>query len=244
MFHFTAPVYYPINLITDDTIQIGLKLLMSSDNIDRIMHNQSHFLNAITDAIDNLKFINSSVDRTRSLKRSFSNGTSMHYGTAYHTRSPLEELINELMNLKLTIAHSASLTNIYTRLTGDLDEIIKRSNIEYDISMAYLFKRMLKETLIKGKHVTVCSEHAQLYDDSITETIYRYTWRDKFVVTCYVLGHIPYSRAALLRSRSMDQFKHGRADLAAALQHPRRLLTEYNAYTIAIDSINMKQGCI
>ena len=243
MFHFTTPAYCPTRPITDDTIHIGLKLLMCTDDIDRILSNQERFLNEITDAIDNLNFINCSVDRTCSLKRSFSNDMNIHYGTTYNTRSPLEELINELMNLKLTLAHSRS-ADIYTRLTRDLDEIIKRSNIEYDISMAYLFKVMLKETLIKGKHITVCSDHERLYDDSTTETTYRYTWRDKFIVTCYVLGHIPYTRAALLRARSMNQLKYGRADLASALQHPRRLLSEYNTYTIALDSINMKYGCI
>ena len=243
MFHSTASYHCSTRSITDDTIQIGLKLLMCTNKIDLILSNQERFLSEITEAIDNLKFINGSVDRTRLLKRSFSKDMNTHYGTTYNTRSPLEELINELMNLKLTLSHSSA-TNIYARLTGDLDEIIKRSNIEYDISMAYLFKLMLKETIVKGKHVTVCSDQDQLYDKAITETIYRYTWRDKFVVMCYILGHIPYTRTALLRARSMDQLKYGRADLESALKHPRRLLSEYNAYTIAIDSITMKCGCI
>lgn len=244
MFHHAALVqHYSNKLSIDDTIRVGLKLLMCTGDIEPIFNDTERFMNAIVEAIDNLRYINSIVDISRSHKRSLSSGVHNHYGTAYNTRAPLDELINELTKLKLNMSHSGP-QDIYNRLTVELDEIIRRSNLEYDISMAYLFKIMLKETLIKGKHVSKHNVSLPLCDGPVTDSIYRYTWRDKFIVTCYVLGHVPYTHAALARARRLNYLKYSRADITAALQHPRQLLTDYNAYMIAIDSINSCPGCI
>ena len=227
----------------DETIGTGLKLIICANNIDHLIDNQECFFGMIIEAIDNVKYINRSFEHVRSIKRSLSSDACHHYGNTYNSRLPLEELVNELSNLKLRLSHSQA-NNIYNRLTRDLDEIIKQSNIEHDISMAYLFKVMLKETLIKGKRTIVTINNNLSTDNHTNEKIYRYTWRDKFIVICYVLGHIPYINGALIRSRSTDRFKYGRADLIGALQHARRLLSDYAAHDIAIDSINMRYGCI
>ncbi len=244
MFHYSAPVqHYSGKPSIDDTIRVGLKLLMCTTDVEPVLNNPERFMNAIVEAIDNLKYINGAVNRSRLCKRSFSGDINIHCGTTYNTRSPLDELINELTILRLNMSHSRPL-DIYNRLTVEPDEIIRRSNIEYDISMAYLFKLMLKETLVKGKHINKHADRFSLYDGPITETIYRYTWRDKFIVTCYVLGHVPYTHAALTRARRLNYLKYGRADIITALQHPRQLLTDYNAYIIAIDSTDIGSGCL
>lgn len=244
MFHHAAPVHhYSGKLTIDDTIRIGLKLLMCTTDVEPVLNSPERFMNAIVEAIDNLKYINSTVDRSRLPKRSFSSSSHIHCGTTYNTRAPLDELINELTILESNMAHSRPL-DIYNRLTVELDEIVSQSNIEYDISMAYLFKLMLKETLVKGKHINKHADRFSLYDGPVTDAIYRYTWRDKFIVTCYVLGHVPYTHAALIRARRLNKLKYGRADIITALQHPRKLLTDYNAYIIAIDSTNNGPGCI
>lgn len=244
MFHYSqfAP-RVSHKVVIDDTIGTGLKLVICTNNIDHLIDNQDSFFGTIIEAIDNVKYINRSFDYMRSIKRSLSSDACLHYGNTYNSRLPLDELINELSNLKLRLSHSQT-NNIYNRLTRDLDEIIKRSNIEHDISMAYLFKVMLKETLIKGKHIINSKDTIRLYDNNPNETIYRYTWRDKFIVICYVLGHVPYINGALNRSRSADCCKYRRADLISALQHPRKLLSDHTTHEIAIDSINMRYGCI
>lgn len=244
MLHCSSPTSRRLNAMPiDDTIRIGLKLILCIDNIDTLITDQEQLLIPIIDAIDNIKIMTSTVNRRRIITRSFSCNAQAHHGSTYATRSPLEALINELMNLKLCLSHSRSV-NIYSRLTGYFDEIIKRSNIEYDISMAYLFKVMLKETLVKGKHKIITTSIDKLYDNQSNETIYHYTWRDKFIVICYVLGHMPYINGALIRSRSCNRYNCGSADLITALNHPRKLLTDYTAHDIAIDSINVRDDCI
>lgn len=244
MFHYAAPVQnYSAKPSIDDTIRVGLKLLMCTTDVEPVLNSPERYMKAIVEAIDNLKYINSIVDGSCLRKRSLSSDSHDCYGTTYNTRSPLDELINELTILRLNMAHSRPL-DIYNRLTVEPNEIIRRSNIEYDISMAYLFKLMLKETLVKGKHMNKHADRFSLYDGPVTDTVYRYTWRDKFIVTCYVLGHVPYTHAALTRARRLNKLKYARADIITALQYPRQLLIDYNAYIIAIDSINIGSGCI
>ena len=244
MFYYSPVTSYRLNAASiDDTVRLGLKLVLCTDNPEMIIANQEQSLIPIINAIDNIKLITDIVNRKRIITRSFSCDAHIHYGSTYAARSPLDELVNELTNLKLCLSHARSI-DIYSRLTGNLNEIISRSKIEYDVSLAYLFKLMLKETLVKGKHVKITHDTNQLYDNNTNETIYRYTWRDKFIVICYVLGNLPYINGALIRSRSMKHFKHGNIDLKIALNRPRKLLSEYTAYDIAIDSINTRFGCI
>ena len=242
MFRYSPVTSHRLNVMQiDDTIRIGLKLILRIDSVDMFIDNQEQTLIPIINATENIKLITGTVNRKRMMTRSISCDAHIHYGSTYAAHSPLEELINELMNLKICLSHEQSI-NIYSRLTGDFDEIIRRSTIEYDISMAYLFKLMLKETLIKGKHITITSDVNQLCDNHTYETIYRYTWRDKFIVICYVLGHIPYIHGALIRSRSTKPSKYGIIDLITALTHPRRVLADHTAYDIAIGSINSRAG--
>lgn len=147
-----------------------------------------------------------------------------------HYRKP--SLLDVLNNVRQSLKHSPNTICplIAKRLNGSLTEIINRSLIEHDISMAYMFKLIIKEVFIKGFRVTSLP-------DNPSYRVY-YTWTEKLYVFCYLVHNMPIINGALQRARKTEYSRYYTVNLPAALNHARGVIKNHSPIDIIRDSLH------
>ena len=125
------------------------------------------------------------------------------------------KLFNVLKYIQTTFMHHPENIghSVYMHLNNRLTDIIKKSTIEHDISIAYLIKRVIKEILINSTS---------------------YTWKDKLEAFYYICGHMRYLEAAAVRS---NRFKRQSVDLISSLNHVKQLTEQKTLMEVIRDSI-------
>ena len=103
--------------------------------------------------------------------------------------------------------------SVYIKLNDKLTDIIKKSTIEYDISMAYLLKYIIKEILVNGTH---------------------YSWKDKLETFYYICSQLRFIEVANMRS---NKYTHQAVDLISSLNRIRQLSERKPLMEIIRDSI-------
>lgn len=136
---------------------------------------------------------------------------------------PSTNIIKVLKLIQTTFMHYPEDISrcVYTKLNDKLTEIIKKSTIEYDISMAYLLKSIIKEILLNGVRRT-------------DNTTYRYTWKDRLETFYYLCGQLRFIEAATMRS---NNYTHQSVDLISSLNHARQLTKRQPLMDIIRDSL-------
>ena len=128
---------------------------------------------------------------------------------------PVTDIIRILKHIQTIFMHRPEniSRSVYTKLNDKLTDIIKKSTIEYDISIAYLLKYIIKEILVNGT---------------------RYSWKDKLEAFYYICGQLRFIDVATIRS---NKYMHQAVDLISSLNHVRRLTKRQPLMEIIRDSI-------
>ena len=112
---------------------------------------------------------------------------------------------------------------IYMHLNDRLTDIIKKSAIEHDISIAYLIKRVIKEILINGiRYIN-------------NDNVYRYTWKDKLEAFYYICGYMRCIEAASMRANRSNHCQS--VDLISSLNRVRQLTERKTLIEIINESL-------
>ena len=136
---------------------------------------------------------------------------------------PLTKIIKVLKLIQTTFMHHPEDISrcVYEKLNNKLTDIIKKSTIEHDISMAYLLKCIIKEILVNGLH-------------RMDNTTYKYTWKDKLEAFYYICGQLRFIEAATMRS---NKYVRQSVDLILSLNNARQLIKRQPLMEIITESI-------
>ena len=136
---------------------------------------------------------------------------------------PSTNIIKALKLIQTTFMHYPEDISrcVYIKLNDKLTEIIKKSTIEHDISIAYLLKSIIKEILLKGVRRT-------------DNTTYRYTWKDRLETFYYLCDQLRFIEAATMRS---NNYTHQSVDMISSLNRVRQLTKRQPLMEIIRDSI-------
>lgn len=143
-------------------------------------------------------------------------------GKEFINDNPDTNIIKVLRHVQATFMHHPEdiCRSVYIKLNDKLTDIIKKSTIEHDISLAYLLKCIIKEILINGARYT--------------DNTYRYTWKDKLEAFYYICGQLRFIEAATMRSKSCACRS---VDLISSLNHARQLTKRMPLMEIIRDSL-------
>lgn len=129
--------------------------------------------------------------------------------------NPETKIIKVLKYIQTTFMHHPDdiRRSVHTRLNDKLTDIIKKSTIEHDISIAYLLKYIIKEISVNGTN---------------------YSWKDKLEAFYYICGQLRFIEAATIRSNS---HAYQSVDLITSLNHVRELTKRVSLMEIIRDSL-------
>ncbi len=180
-------MYFGNNDMNNDLILSVLQHIFHRNcTIDDIRKTDTDLLQAIIDDI--LYLMDTSIE------------TIMRSINAYNDDQKTN-IIRVLKCVQTTFMHYPEVISrsVYIKLNDKLTDIIKKSTIEYDISMAYLLKYIIKEILVNGT---------------------RYSWKDKLEAFYYICGQLRFIDVATIRS---NKYTHQAVDLISSLNHVRQL---------------------
>ena len=200
----------------DDTMQTALMYLFNDTNIHAYLTDSHRY-------IEDVSYLTSNHSNALLKYRSFSDSDLRMYS---HKKPSLLDVLN---NVRQSLKHSPNTICplIAKRLNGSLTEIIRRSSIEHDISMAYMFKLIIKEVFIKGFRAP----------DNLSCRIY-YTWTEKLYVFCYLVHNMAIINGILQRARKTEHSKYYTVNLPSALNYAREVLKNHSPMDIICDSLH------
>lgn len=218
----------------DVSIEICIKHILRVTGIDKYLIDPYTYITNIKEGIQNVKYLLDIPMKSVPYRHSVSDLLLYSRSIRKVRNTPIDMLTDILSYVKDQLIHNPSTIGniIHRRMNKLLIDIISRSSIEYDISMAYLCKLIIKEVFIHGKRL-VYSTPTDAFDTTLTVIdTYRYSWNEKLIVFSYLAGRIPFLQEALKRCGRKRFNRFHSVELASSLTHARKLIKTHTVLSI------------
>jgi hypothetical protein len=218
----------------DVSIETCMKHIFRVARIDKYLIDPYNHIAEIEEGMQNIKYLINIPIKWMPYRRSMSDILLYSRYIRKIRNTPIDNLSEIMTYVKDQLIHNPVMIGkiIQRNINNLLIDIISKSSIEYDISMAYLCKLLIKEVFIDGKHLIYSVPTDSINTPRTVVDSYRYTWNEKLIVFSYLAGRIPFLHEALNRCTKMSFSRFRSVDLSSSLKHARNLLRTHSVLSI------------
>lgn len=216
------------------SIETCMKHIFRVARIDKYLIDPYDYITEIEEGIQNIKYLINVPVKWMPYRRSMSDILQYTRYIRKIRNTPIDNLSEILIYIKDQLIHNPVMIGkiIQRNINKLLINIIARSSIEHDISMAYLCKLLIKEVFIDGKHLIYSVPTDSINTQRTVVDCYRYTWNEKLIVFSYLAGQIPILYEALNRCNKKRFSRFLSVDLSSSLKHARDLIRNHSVLSI------------